>query len=71
MSQEMENVLKRIGVTITKPVHALITILFGIFVWLIPQFLSFLLGSYFIISGILLLIDYYGTKNKTPQTNGN
>ena len=34
-----------------------------------PQFLSFLVGAYFIIQGILLFIDYYGTKKKTTQTD--
>ena len=69
MTEGIEKGLKRIGIEVSKPVHALVTILFGIFVWTLPQFLSFLLGAYFIIEGILLFIDYYGTKKKTVQTD--
>ncbi|MGO8806175.1 MAG: DUF3096 domain-containing protein [Candidatus Bathyarchaeia archaeon] len=38
--------------------HALINILFGIFVGTLPQFLSFLVGAYLIIQGILQFEDY-------------
>ncbi len=69
MTEGIEKGLKRIGVSVSKPVHALVTILFGIFVWTVPQFLSFLVGAYFIIQGILLFIDYYGTKKKITQTD--
>jgi uncharacterized membrane protein HdeD (DUF308 family) len=62
MTEGIEKALKRIGVEVSQPLHALITILFGIFVWLLPQFLSFLVGSYLIIQGILLLINYYRPK---------
>ena len=68
MTERIEKALKRIGVEVSKPVHALVTILFGIFVWTLPQFLSFLVGAYFIIQGILLLIDYYGNKKKIIKT---
>ena len=68
MTEGIEKVLKKIGVEVSKPVHALITILFGVLVWTLPQFLSFLVGAYFIIEGIMLFIDYYGTNKKTTQT---
>jgi hypothetical protein len=41
MTEGIEKALKKIGVEVSKPVHALVTILFGIFVWTLPQFLSF------------------------------
>jgi uncharacterized membrane protein HdeD (DUF308 family) len=71
MTEGIEKGLKRIGVTVSKPVPALVTIIFGIFVWTLPQFLSFLVGAYFIIQGILLFIDYYGTEKKITQTDIN
>ncbi len=40
-------------------VLALLTILFGILVIALPQFLRFVVGSYFILSGILMLVIYY------------
>ncbi len=55
----MNKGLKKIGVTVSKPVLALITILFGILVIVFPDFLPILVGVYFLIQGILMLIDYY------------
>jgi uncharacterized membrane protein HdeD (DUF308 family) len=69
MTEGIEKALKKIGFEVSKPVHASITILFGLFVWTLPQFLSFLVGAYFIIQGILLFIDYYGSKKKVTKTD--
>jgi uncharacterized membrane protein HdeD (DUF308 family) len=60
----MDKGLKRIGVTVSKPILALITIIFGILVIAFPQFLALLVGLYFIIQGILLLIDYFELRRK-------
>jgi len=42
----------------------LITILFGILVIVFPDFLAILVGIYFLVQGILLLIDYYELRRK-------
>ncbi len=55
----MDKGLKKIGVTVSKPLLALITILFGILVIVFPDFLPILVGVYFLIQGILMLVDYY------------
>ncbi len=55
----MNKGLKKIGVTVSKPVLALITILFGILVIVFPDFLPILVGVYFLIQGVLMLLDYY------------
>ncbi len=59
MTDIMNKGLKKIGVTVSKPVLALITILFGILVIVFPDFLPILVGVYFLIQGILMLVDYY------------
>jgi uncharacterized membrane protein HdeD (DUF308 family) len=59
MTEIMNKGLKKIGVTVSKPVLALITILFGILVIVFPDFLPILVGVYFLIQGILMLLDYY------------
>ena len=64
MTNAMEKGLKRIGVTVSKPILALITILFGILVIVFPDFLAILVGIYFLVQGILLLIDYYELRRK-------
>jgi uncharacterized membrane protein HdeD (DUF308 family) len=64
MADVMEKGLKKIGVTVSKPILALITLVFGILVIAFPDFLAILVGIYFIIQGILLFLDYYEIKGK-------
>jgi uncharacterized membrane protein HdeD (DUF308 family) len=59
MSGEVEKGLKKIGVTVSKPVLALIAIIFGILVIAFPSLLQWIVGLYFIIQGILFFIDYF------------
>lgn len=64
MSEEIEKGLKRLGVTISKPVLALIAIIFGILVIAFPDLLQWIVGLYLIIQGILLLTDYFELRRK-------
>jgi uncharacterized membrane protein HdeD (DUF308 family) len=59
MSKEVEKGLKRIGVTMSKPIMALIAIIFGILVIVYPDLLQWIVGLYFIIQGVLFFIDYF------------
>jgi len=59
MSAEVERGLKRIGVTVSKPTLAVITIIFGVLVLIFKDFLQLIVGIYLIIQGILLFIDYF------------
>ena len=64
MTDVMDKGLKRLGVTVSKPILALITILFGILVIVFPDLLAILVGVYLLIQGILLLIDYFELRRK-------
>jgi len=64
MTEEVEKGLKRIGVTVSKPVLALIAIIFGILVIAFPDLLQWIVGLYFIIQGILLFMDYFELRRK-------
>jgi uncharacterized membrane protein HdeD (DUF308 family) len=64
MTQEVEMGLKRIGVTMSKPVMALIAIVFGILVIAFKDLLQWIVGLYFIIQGILFFIDYFELRRK-------
>jgi len=59
VTETVEKTLKKIGVTVSKPILALIAIIFGILVIVFPDLLVWIVGLYFIIQGILLFIDYY------------
>jgi len=54
----VEKGLKRIGITISKPVLAIICIIFGILVIVFPKLLEWIVGLFLIIQGVLVLTDY-------------
>jgi uncharacterized membrane protein HdeD (DUF308 family) len=64
MTDTMEKGLKKIGVTVSKPILAVIAILFGILVIAFPSLIAWIVGLYFIIQGILLLVDYMELRRK-------
>jgi uncharacterized membrane protein HdeD (DUF308 family) len=64
MTQEVEKGLRKIGVTVSKPILALIAIIFGILVIAFPDLLQWIVGLYFIIQGLLLFIDYLELRRK-------
>ena len=64
LTKTMERGLKKIGVTVSKPVLAIVAIIFGLLVIVLPELLQLIVGLYFIIQGILLLTDYMESRRK-------
>ena len=64
MPQEVEKELRRIGATVSKPVMALVAIVFGILVIVFKDLLAWIVGLYFIIQGILFFLDYMELRRK-------
>jgi uncharacterized membrane protein HdeD (DUF308 family) len=65
MTREIENGLGRISpraLGVSKPIMALIAIVFGILVIVFKDLLPWIVGLYFIIQGILFFVDYFETK---------
>jgi multisubunit Na+/H+ antiporter MnhC subunit len=62
MTETVDKGLKKFGVTVSKPILALIAVIFGVLVIVLPDLLQFIVGLYFIIQGILLYTDYMETK---------
>lgn len=59
MSETIERGLKKFGVTVSKPILALIALIFGILVIAFPDLLQWIVGLYFIIQGLLFFVDYF------------
>jgi uncharacterized membrane protein HdeD (DUF308 family) len=64
MTREVEKGLGKIGVTASKPIMALIAIVFGILVILFEDLLPWIVGLYFIIQGLLFFIEYFELKRR-------
>ena len=64
MTREVEKGLGKIGVTVSKPILALIAIVFGILVIVFQGLLPLLVGLYFIIQGLLFFIEYLEQRRR-------
>jgi len=64
MGAVVEKGLKRIGITVSKPILAIICIIFGVLVIVFPDLLEWIVGLFLIIQGILLLTDYLELRGK-------
>lgn len=58
MTDVVEKGLRRIGITVSKPILAAICIIFGVLVIAFEDLLQWIVGLFLIIQGILLLTDY-------------
>jgi len=64
MTEVVEKGLKKFGVTLSKPVLAIITLVFGLIVIFVPWSLNLIVGIYLIVQGILLLTEYYELQSR-------
>ena len=64
MGAMVEKGLKRIGITVPKPVLAIICIIFVVLVIVFPDLLEWIVGLFLIIQGVLLLTDYLELRGK-------
>jgi uncharacterized membrane protein HdeD (DUF308 family) len=64
MGAMVEKGLKRIGITVSKPILAIICIIFGVLVIVFEDLLQWIVGLFLIIQGILLLTDYLELRSK-------
>ena len=62
MTETVEKGLKKFGVTVSKPILALVAVIFGLLVIVLPELLQWIVGLYFIIQGVLLFTDYMESK---------
>jgi len=58
LTEAIEKGLKKIGITISKPVLAILCIIFGVLIIVLPPLLAYLIGIFLIIEGILLLTEH-------------
>ena len=57
MADYVDRGLSKFGITISKPMLAIVCIIFGVMVILFPDLLVWILGLFLVIQGILLLAD--------------
>ena len=68
MTEIVEKGLKKIGITISKPVLTILCIIFGIIVIVKPDLVGIVIGIFLIIEGILLLTEYLELQRQQPPS---
>lgn len=66
MADYVDRGFKRVGITISKPMLAIVCIVLGIMVILLPNLLVWIVGLFLIIQGALLLTSYL--QQERPRT---
>lgn len=66
MTEILDNGLRKIGISISKPILAVLCIIFGVLAIAWEPLLRFIVGTLFIIFGILLLIEHVNAKTPPP-----
>jgi uncharacterized membrane protein HdeD (DUF308 family) len=66
LTEVVEKGLKKIGITVSKPVLAILCIIFGILVIRFTDLVAYVLGIFLIIEGVLLLTEYLELKRQQP-----
>ena len=67
MADYVDKGLKKIGITISKPMLTTICIIFGIIVILFPNLLVWIVGLFLVVQGILLLTDLLEQERPEPH----
>ncbi|MEA2089328.1 MAG: DUF3096 domain-containing protein [Thermoproteota archaeon] len=68
MADAVEKELRKIGITISKPILAILCIIFGFLVIAFKDLLQWIVGLFLIIQGILILTDYMELRSKSAST---
>ncbi len=70
MTDVVEKQLRRIGLTVSKPMLAIICIVFGLIVIVFRDYgvLEWVVGIFLIIQGILLLTEFMELQKQQPKT---
>ncbi len=64
MTDVIDKGLKRFGISVSKPVLAVICIIFGVVLFIVPELVGYIIGLFLLIQGIVLLVEYYSNNNR-------
>ena len=69
MAEAVEKGLRKIGITVSKPILATICIIFGFLVIAFKDLLQWIVGLFLIIQGILILTDYLELRRQPTSAS--
>ncbi len=57
MADQVERGLRKAGISVSRPVLAVICIIFGILLLIFPELVGYIIGIFLLIQGILILVE--------------
>lgn len=69
MTAVVEKGLKKLGITVSKPVLAILCIIFGILVIAKPELIAYILGIFLVIEGVLLLTEHLELRKQQQPSS--
>lgn len=67
MTDVVEKGLRKMGVTVSKPILGILTLVFGILILAYEPILQWAVGIFLIVQGILLLTEYYELQSRQAK----
>ncbi|MCL2642958.1 MAG: hypothetical protein FWD52_05565 [Candidatus Bathyarchaeota archaeon] len=58
MSDLVDKGLKKAGIHVSKPILAVMCIIFGFLLFILPELVGYIIGLFLLIQGIILLVEY-------------
>jgi uncharacterized membrane protein HdeD (DUF308 family) len=71
LTDVVDKSLRKVGITVSKPVLAVLCVIFGILLIIFPGLVGIIIGIFLIIQGILLLTDYMETRRQHSAPSRN
>ena len=68
MADYVDEGLRKMGLSISKPALAFVCIVMGIVVILLPTLIAWIVGLFLMVQGALLLADYLGQERRAAVT---
>ncbi|MCL2135015.1 MAG: hypothetical protein FWH37_05610 [Candidatus Bathyarchaeota archaeon] len=62
MSDIVDRGLKKAGIHVSKPILAVICVIFGLALFIFPELVGYLIGVFLLVQGIIFLVEYYSSS---------
>jgi uncharacterized membrane protein HdeD (DUF308 family) len=69
MAKIVDDNLKKLGLHVSKPLLAVICIVFGVLLLIFPNMVGIIIGIFLLVQGILVLLEYYHNRKILTQRN--
>lgn len=69
LTEIIEKGLRKIGITVSKPILSILFIIFGILVIVLPWLLWLMVGVFFIIEGVLVLTEHFEPQREQQRSS--